>query len=99
MKGEPPHSLPPFPPVRPPDSGSPPHFWAMFARGILLLIVSCALCAMMQSPTPFSFGALGAFVSLFFRGYRGIFVGFVVTTGVVYLAFIVICSALGNPHF
>jgi hypothetical protein len=44
-------------------------------------------------------GALGALVSLFCKGWRGIFVGFVATIGLVYLALIVICGAMGNPHF
>ncbi len=64
----------------------------MFGLGIGLFIVSVLLCIPFQSPTVFGFGALGAFVTLFIKGYRGIFVGYISTLGIVLLGAIAYCS-------
>jgi hypothetical protein len=77
---------------RPDDDYWSPPFWAMFGLGVFLLIASCLLCAPFNGPTPFFVGGVAAIVSLFFRGYRGIFVGFVVTIGLIMLALVVICG-------
>ena len=73
---------------------NPPNFWGMFGLGVLLVIISCAMCAPFQSPIPFGFGAFAALLSLFFQGYRGIFIGFISTIGVVLLGSAVICGAM-----
>jgi len=91
-ESEPPKSTrPPTEYWAPPE---PPNFWAMFGLGVLLVIVSCIICAPFQSPVPFGFGFLVAFCSLFFPGYRGIFIGFISTIGVVLLGTAVICGAM-----
>jgi hypothetical protein len=91
----------PFPPTSPKpekprgESREPydaPNFWLMFGLGVLLLIVSCLLCAPTQSPVPFIGGAVLASTSLGFRGYRGIFAGFLATIGLVFLVLIIICG-------
>jgi hypothetical protein len=90
---------PPRPQRRRDDDDSSPSFWAMVAVGVGLLILSGIVCASVQNPAPFIIGAVGAFVSLFFRGYRGIFIGFVGTIALAYLALIIICGAMGFPRF
>ena len=72
----------------------PPNFWAMVGLGVLLVIISCILYAPFQNPAPFGFGFLVVFGSLFFPGYRGIFIGFISTIGVVLLGAAVICGAM-----
>jgi hypothetical protein len=89
---------PPQPQRRRDDDDSLPSFWAMVAVGVGLLILSGLLCAGTQSPAFFFLGAAGAFVSLFFRGYRGIFVGFAVPIGLVFLALIVLCGGMGGSY-
>jgi hypothetical protein len=66
----------------------------MFGLGVLLLIVSIACCVAMQHPAPFFFGATLAFVSLFFAGYRGVFVGFVTVIGVIFLGIVIVCGSM-----
>ena len=83
---------PPSLPTKIDASPKPPSFVAMFGLGIGLFIVSILLCIPFQSPTVFGFGALGAFVTLFFKGYRGIFVGYISTLGIVLLGAIAYCS-------
>ena len=69
-----------------------PSFAAMFGFGILLNIVSALLCIPFRNPTVFLLGAAGAFVFLFFKGYRGIFVGFISTVGLILLGTIIYCA-------
>lgn len=64
----------------------------MFGMGIVLFFVSILLCIPFQSPTVFGIGAIGAFVTLFIKGYRGIFVGYISTLGIVLLGAIAYCS-------
>ena len=73
---------------------NPPNFWGMFGLGILLVIISCAICAPFRSLIPFGLGAFVALLSLFFQGYRAIFIGFISTIGVVLLGSAVICGAM-----
>ncbi len=83
------------PPSLPTKTGAPPKppgFGAMFALGIVLFILSIALCIPFQSPTVFLLGAAGAFVTVFFKGYRGIFVGYISTLGLVLLGTIIYCA-------
>ena len=93
--------LPPLPPNEPkPElivtepSRRPPNFWGMFALGVLLLILSCGLCAPFSSLVPFGIGALGAFVSVFFDGYRGVFMGFLAGIGMSLLVAAIMCGAM-----
>jgi hypothetical protein len=86
-------------PAPPPGPGEPPSFWLMFGLGIGLLVVSCALCPFMQSPAPIGWAALGAFVTVFLRGYRGIFIGFLAAVGVLILGLIIMCGTGLIPPF
>jgi len=67
----------------------------MFFLGIGLLAGSACLCAAVQTPWPLFLGLLTAFVSVFFRGWRGIFVGYVVAIGLTVLVLIMMC---GSSH-
>jgi len=73
----------------------PPSFGGMFLLGILLIVVATILCGIMQSPAPLGLAAIAAFISLFFDGYRGLFVGFISTIGVVLLVLAIICGSMG----
>jgi hypothetical protein len=73
--------------------GEHPPFWAMFVLGMGLFILSGILCAMAQSAAPLSIGALLALISVFFRGWRGIFAGYLTVIGILVLAVIVICGS------
>ena len=100
MNEEPPSPFPPPLPAPEPLQKSPPdppNFWLMFFVGILLLIISGGLCAATRDIAPFSVGVLFALVSLFFQGYRGVFVGFVGSLGVVFLGLAIMCGAM-MPH-
>ncbi len=102
MNEEPPSEFepsPPMPPHRGRDPYSPPPFWLMFFLGIGLLILSCVLSGVCNSGVPVSLGALTAFVSFFFRGWRGIGAGYLATVGLAILAVIVICGVMGAPRF
>jgi len=86
-------------PTKPPSSTfkpePPPYvpsFLGMLCLGVLLNIVTLLLCLPAQSPMPFIFAAVGAFISVFFKGYRGIFVGFILTFGLILLAICIYCS-------
>jgi hypothetical protein len=67
----------------------------MFFLGIGLLIGSGFLCAGVQAPWPLFWGALAAFVSVFFRGWRGVFAGYAAAIGLAVLVVIIIC---GSSH-
>jgi hypothetical protein len=95
----PPPPEPPLTPQRPsrPDSSS--FFVGMIALGFGLLVLSCLACAGAGSILPFSLAAVGAFVSLFFTGYRGIFIGFVGIIAIIALAVVVLCGTGVIPAF
>jgi hypothetical protein len=92
MNEEPPANMPPAPAGPPPNLPKPPNFWLMFALGGGGLVVAGGACAMFNSFTLLMLAGIGAVVSLFFKGYRGIFVGMVATVGLVLLALAVICG-------
>jgi len=93
----PPPSLPDIPPRR--REKEPSNFWAMFAMGVGLVILTAILCAAFRHPFPLFIGGAVAVGSLFFDGWRGIFVGAATLIGVVLLGFIIVCgSMLGNMH-
>jgi hypothetical protein len=71
----------------------------MVVLGIALLILSCLACAGANSLVPFFLAGAGAVVSLFFTGYRGIFIGFAGTIALAALAVIVICGTGLIPPF
>ena len=82
------------PPTLPPKFETPrttPHFGAMFALGVVLIIISTLLCIAL-GPVPFLIGAVAAFVTLFFKGYRGVFVGYISTLGLILLGTIIYCA-------
>jgi len=78
------------------NENPPPSFKAMLGLGVLLNIGSVLLCLPFQHPAPFFLGALAAFISLFFEGYRGIFVGFILVIGVVLLGVAIICGSMAT---
>jgi hypothetical protein len=88
---------PPLPPVVP--SRKLLSFGFMILLGALLLVLSCGVSTLCQSLIPFWVGVGAAVLTLFFKGYRGIFVGFAGTVGVVLLATAIICGAmLSSSH-
>jgi hypothetical protein len=89
-----PQKMPEMPSTQIDPPPNPPNFWSMFGLGVLLVIISCILCAPFKSPLPFGVGAFIALISLCFQGYRGIFIGFLTTIGVVLLGAAVICGAM-----
>ena len=98
---QPPSELPPtaLPPAPPPGPAKPPlPFWGMFGLGIALLVASCLLCALFQNPSPVGWSALAAFIMLFIRGYRGIFLGYLAGIGVALLVAAIICGIMGAPR-
>lgn len=90
--------------IPPPEPGKePPPFPTQFYResrppskkvctflGFLLFVVSSGMAFVF--PPLGLMGLAGAIASLFFRGYRCIFVGYVLTIGLILLAGIVYCS-------
>ena len=76
----------------PPNPSKPPNFWLMFALGGGGLVVACVACAMFNSITLLILAGIGSVVSLFFKGYRGIFVGMAATVGLALLALAVFCG-------
>ena len=86
---------PPFEPGQPPPplpgdgKRKPPSKKVCAALGALLLVVSCALCYI--NPLAAFIGFLVALGSLFFDGYRCIFLGYALTFGVLLLAAIIYC--------
>ncbi len=92
---ETPAPKPDLPQRSPPELG----FGVMFVLGIGLVIVSGIFCLLSQSPAPLGLGALVALVTLFISGWRGVFVGFVTVIGILLLAVVVICGAMGTPDF
>jgi hypothetical protein len=78
------------PPVRPKG----PNFYLMVVLGIVLIFVSCVLCSPARSPYPLGIGTAVAFVSIPFRGYRAIFIGFIGTIGAVLLCSAIVCGGM-----
>lgn len=99
MNDEPPSPLPPSAPMPPTEPSSPPPFWAMFFLGIGVLVLSGFACVGLGSPVPLLIGAVTAFVSSFFRGWRGIGAGYLATIGLIILAVIVVCGTGLVPPF
>jgi hypothetical protein len=69
----------------------------MILAGVLLFgLMLTVLFApdLRQSPVPYAVAIIGAFVSVFFKGYRGIFIGFFATMGVVILVAVVVCFGI-----
>ncbi len=91
---------PPLPPaspvVPPPVPPQRPGKVAQSAIGAGLFIGSGLFC--LVSPMFFLLGFIGAIVSLFFPGYRLIFVGYIGTLGLVLLGAIVVCF-VDPPRF
>jgi hypothetical protein len=88
--------IPPRPPSEPP--GWRPNFWAMFVLGLAFPFICLYLCSFTPgNPVMLQLGGLVALVSLFFQGYRGLFVGTFTTLGLVFLTVIVICGSSPRP--
>jgi 4-hydroxybenzoate polyprenyltransferase len=91
-------NLPPPPVPEPPRKErerEPVSFWAMFALGIGLVIISIVSCLMFNHPFPLFIGGAVALGSLFFDGWRGIFVGAATLIGVVVLGVVIVCGSMG----
>jgi hypothetical protein len=58
--------------------------------GLLLFVVSCALCYI--SFIFLLFGFFAASVSLVYKGYRSIFIGYILTIGIALLGAIIYCA-------
>jgi hypothetical protein len=95
----PPESMPPLPPpdenpppFHPPNE-APPRFTRgqCFGLGVLLFVVSSALCYL--NPMFGLAGFITAVVCLFYKGYRYIFTGYILLTGVGLLVAIIYCFA------
>ena len=89
-----PSEIPPPVPAGPP--GAPLGKVAQSAIGAGLFIGSGLLCILL--PPFFLVGLIGAIVSLFFPGYRLIFVGYISTFGLALLGAIIFCFAY-PPRF
>jgi hypothetical protein len=87
------------PPPERPNSYKGPPFWGMFVLGIGVLFLSGIACVMFQGSAPLFLGAAAAFVSLFFRGWRGVGVGYLAIVGLIILTVIVVCGTGIVPPF
>jgi hypothetical protein len=92
--------LPPTPPSPPPADPPPPSPGFCAFLGFLLAVFGAA-SGMASLGVGFFVGLVVAFGSLFFEGYRYIFVGYLLThliaIGLFILAIIVICGS-GSSH-
>jgi hypothetical protein len=89
-----PPQSPDVPPPLPGEPGGPrqpPGKGLLTFFGVLLFVVTTGLCYFL--PPFFLVGLIGAIVSLFFRGYRFVFVGYIGTFGVLLLGAIIYCFA------
>jgi hypothetical protein len=84
-----PSEIPPPVPAKPP--GPPLNKVAQSAIGAGLFIGSGLLCLLI--PPFFLVGLIGAIASLFFPGYRLIFVGYISTLGLLLLGATIYCFA------
>ena len=107
MDEDQPHSIEPTPPSftpgppptvspQPSPDHKPPTPMVGAGIGSLILIVSVLLCYV--TPLAFLLGFVGAVACLFVKGYRCIFVGYIITVGVLLLAAIAYCSVY-PPRF
>jgi len=86
-----PSQQPPAPPPPQPDyQGKPPGKLLCAAIGFGILIVTSAGSYVL--PPFFLLGLVAAIASLFFAGYRFIFLGYIIPVGVALLAAICYCS-------
>jgi hypothetical protein len=82
-----------MPPPRTPPESEGPGTGTCIALGVLLCIVSTGLCLLI--PPIFLAGLAVAIGSLFVKGYRGVFLGFILAIGVALLGAIIYCA--GHP--
>jgi hypothetical protein len=61
--------------------------------GFLLFVLSCGMA--FAFPPLFFVGLIAAIITLFFEGYRFIFVGYILTIGLLLLSVIIYCA--NNP--
>jgi hypothetical protein len=80
------------------SSQSPPPLPLMIVAGVFLFGISVAIPFLVRDSVarfaPFSLALIGAFVTVFFKGYRGIFFGFFIALGVSILAAVAVCFGL-----
>jgi hypothetical protein len=81
------------PPGETPLKSEGPGTGICIGMGVLLCIGSVALCLLI--PPIFLAGLALAIASLFIKGYRGVFLGYVLTMGVALLVTIIVCA--GHP--
>jgi hypothetical protein len=85
-----PNQLPPIPPPPAPGGkGKPPGKVLCTFLGFLLFIITCGM-AYFFPPAP-AFGFVAAIVCLFFKDYRCVFLGYILTCGILLLAAIIYC--------
>lgn len=85
-----PSQLPPMPPPpKPGGNGKPPGKVLCTFIGFLLFAGSCAMAYFIPF-TP-AIGFVAAIVCLFFRDYRCVFLGYILTFGLLLLAAIIYC--------
>jgi len=77
-------------PASPQIPGTPPSKKFCAGLGSLLFVVTAGLSFVF--PPMCLFGLAGAIASLFFPGYRCIFVGYILTIGIILLGLIIYCS-------
>lgn len=75
------------------DKGKPPSKKACTALGFLLFFVSSAMSFVFPPVCLLGLGV--AIASLFFPGYRCVFVGYILTVGLILLVLIIYCA--NNP--
>ena len=80
----------PLPPVVVPPPRIGPTPWQGGGIGLLIFVISVVLCY--ANPIFFLIGFAGAVVSLFYKGYRTIFIGYILILGVTLLGVIIYCS-------
>ena len=82
----------------PPPQSDPPSFGLMFFLGVMLVFVAAFLCGLMRGIAPFFLCAIGAFITAFFPGYRGVAAGFYAVIGVVFLGLMIVCGPMMLHH-
>ncbi len=89
----------PPPPLIEPPASPPPNYpspWKAAGIGVLIFIASCLFCV--ANPFFLLVGFIGAVVPLFIKGYRCIFVGYILCVGLTLLALVIACS-IDPPNF
>jgi len=60
--------------------------------GLVIVVMSIVLVPVFANPYPCLVGFILAFISLFFKGYRSIFLGYIISLGLLFLVVIIYCA-------